>query len=519
MTTDTTKVARGTSAFFGQSVTSGLLRIFNIMILTRLLLQNQIGQIALIGIVYGFIQFLGALGLNHAAPLVVSEAEERKQYGIIRTFLSRSLILIIFSSIFLVVLLYIFSPLLVVNDLLSVETVQVLMIIGLFSSLEVFLDSFLLARYTVRNLATGRILFDSTRVILSVGLVFAGVGVTGVAIGWLIAEIFAVFYYGYFASRKLPSNTQSDVEFRPIIAFALSSLVFQGIDVAIQNTDRLILLYQSDLVALGVYDVMLSILFMMSFVSLAISTSLYPVFTKARVRSETEKSDHLGNAIGYTIRYILALLIPLAIIAALNANAILTHVFSASYATYPNACLSFSILVVSYVAWGIVYALHVILRSLGEARFFVLSGLAIFGFEIVGAWYLTSWFGLLGSALIRACYIHLLLIASIWRLRQKQVHVQVNLQKRLARILLASIIAGLLVLVLHPASLLELGLFGILSLIVYFGLLVIGREIIHFDIRVAKAIFPLSFHTAIGRFERYYFSEKEATLVMDSSSP
>ncbi|TXT54852.1 MAG: membrane protein of unknown function [Candidatus Thorarchaeota archaeon] len=501
MTTDTISVARGTTAFFGQSVISGFLRILNIMILTRLLFQDQIGQIALIGIIYGFMQFLGALGFNHAAPLVVAEAEERGKLGIIRIFLSRSLGLILLSSIFLIALLYYFSPILIINGLLSERTLQILLLIGLFSSLEVFLDSFLLARYSVRNLTIGRIIFDTTRVLLSVVLVLTGFGVAGVALGWLFAEIFAVFFYGAFAKRGMPSDSESTIEFRPIIVFALSSLLFQAIDVAIQNTDRLILLYQTDLVALGVYDVMLSILFMMSFVSLAISTSLYPIFTKVRVSSDMGEQNRLGNATGYTIRYILILLIPLAVIAAINPNAILTHVFSSAYANYPNACFAFSILVLSYVAWGVVYALHIILRSLGEAIFFVISGLVVFFFEIFGAWYLTSWFGLLGSALIRACYIHLLLVTALWRLGQKQVSIKINLSKRILRIIFPSILAGILVYWSNPKSLLELGLSGIVSLFLYFVILLFSREMIPFDIRVARAIFPSYFNSLIDWIE------------------
>ena len=62
----TSKVAKGTSLLLGQSLVSGFFRILNIMILTRLLFQSEIGQIALMSIIFGFTQFLGALGLNHA---------------------------------------------------------------------------------------------------------------------------------------------------------------------------------------------------------------------------------------------------------------------------------------------------------------------------------------------------------------------------------------------------------------------------------------------------------------------
>ncbi|RLI60575.1 MAG: hypothetical protein DRO93_06630, partial [Candidatus Thorarchaeota archaeon] len=42
----------------------------------------------------------------------------------------------------------------------------------------------------------GRVLFDATRVVVTVGLVMAGAGVAGVVVGWLLGELLAVTFYG-----------------------------------------------------------------------------------------------------------------------------------------------------------------------------------------------------------------------------------------------------------------------------------------------------------------------------------
>jgi O-antigen/teichoic acid export membrane protein len=50
------------------------------MVLTRLLFSQDLGRVAIIGMVYAFMQFLGAFGLNNASPLVVPQ-EERSEIG------------------------------------------------------------------------------------------------------------------------------------------------------------------------------------------------------------------------------------------------------------------------------------------------------------------------------------------------------------------------------------------------------------------------------------------------------
>ena len=60
------------------------------MVLTRLLIPAEMGQIAVLGIIFGYMQFLGALGLNHASPLVIPESESAEQQGRIKGFVRKS---------------------------------------------------------------------------------------------------------------------------------------------------------------------------------------------------------------------------------------------------------------------------------------------------------------------------------------------------------------------------------------------------------------------------------------------
>ncbi|MHA2302850.1 MAG: hypothetical protein ACXACD_18040, partial [Candidatus Thorarchaeota archaeon] len=116
--------ARGTSAFIGQAAVTGLLRVLNLAILTRLLIQEEMGQIAFLGIIYGFMQFLGALGLNHASPLVVPEEEAKGSIGRVKSFLKRAIAIILISSSAMAILVLFLSPFLIASNVVSSDLIR-----------------------------------------------------------------------------------------------------------------------------------------------------------------------------------------------------------------------------------------------------------------------------------------------------------------------------------------------------------------------------------------------------------
>jgi O-antigen/teichoic acid export membrane protein len=503
--------AKGTSAFIGQAAVTGLLRVLNLAILTRLLIQEEMGQIAFLGIIYGFMQFLGALGLNHASPLVVPEEEAKGSIGRIKSFLKRATVIILISSSAMSVLVLFLSPLLFASSVVSSDLIRLVLIIAPFSALETFLDSFLLARYSVKNLAGGRILFDIARIVGTIGLVLLGMGVEGVMIGWLIGELVAVIVFGSAALRGLKVRSVA-IEMTPVLAFALPNLAFQTIDVTIQNVDRLILLHLTELAALGVFDVILRILFMLSLLSLTIASAVYPILTRIRIDLDGEGEDwerEMGKVITNLVRYILILLLPIAVIAALNSFVVLEILFGLSYAAYPNASLSFSILVLTYALWGVIYAIHTTLRSMGEAKFFIAAGLCIITFEVIGAWFLIMWFGLLGSAIIRSLYVFLLFLASLGRLKQRGVVGLGSAGASVLRVGAASAIAGFLVFLVHPTGVIDLAIWVLCGVALYVLLLFVFREAQALDFQIARAILPAKLHGVVLRIERAYSRESQ----------
>jgi O-antigen/teichoic acid export membrane protein len=339
----------------------------------------------------------------------------------------------------------------------------------------------------------------------TVGLVLYGFGVLGVAYGWLAGEGVALFLFGAASIKGLPKRSSS-TDLRPVLAFALPSLLFQTIDVTIQNTDRIILLSLTDLGSLGVYDVILGILFMMSFISLTLSVSLYPVLTRFRLRITQDKhlEKEIGSVLSALARYILILLLPISIMVSIYPYKVLDVLFGGSYASYPNAAVSFSILILSYSVWGLTYALHTSLRSMSEAKFFVISGICVIIFEIVGCWYLTSLLGLLGSALIRALYIILLFLSAWARLKQRGISWLGSIVPSILRITLAALLAGLLIFWLAPQDAASITLVFVISGLVYILLLFAFREINELDFLLASAVMPKFLHGVITRIHQIY---------------
>ena len=506
MTEIASQAARGTSAFMVQAAISGSMRMITMMVLTRLLIPAEMGQIAVLGIIFGYMQFLGALGLNHASPLIIPEAESEGQQGRIKGFVRKSVgYILVFSGLLSLIVLF-SAPLVLGTSIVSSELVLLVLIIVPFSALEVFLDSVLLARYRVRSLAAGRIVFDIVRLSVSVQLVMMGVGVAGVVIGWLASELVAVIIYGAYATKGIPDSSTA-MKMAPVLAFALPSLVFQAIDVTIQSIDRVILLHLTDLSSLGVYDVLLGALFLMSFVALAVSTSLYPVLTNIRLglAGDEDGGQEMGRIVAALLRYVMILLLPISIIVSLNSGPILDMLFGSAYASFPNASLSFSILIVSYALWGATYALHSVLRSMGEARFFVAVGLAVIVFEILGCWYLTQWLGLLGSALIRSVYILLLFLTALGRTRQKGVSGLSSVAVSVLKIVVISSISGMLVAFIAPTDAFGLLFRLVLAFLLFSVMLFAVREINELDFRLLKSLAPKSMHGVIDGVSRLYF--------------
>ncbi|MGV9169626.1 MAG: lipopolysaccharide biosynthesis protein, partial [Promethearchaeia archaeon] len=342
-----------------------------------------------------------------------------------------------------------------------------------------------------------------------------GWDVIGVMIGWLLAEIVAVLVFGYASMAGLDVKSK-DVGMASVLSFGLPSLAFQTIDVTIQNTDRIILLQLTNLSALAVYDVFLRILYMFSLVSLTVASATYPILTRIRVDLENAEDEEIpgrsmGEVVTTLVRYILILLLPAGTILALSSHAFLEILFGAQYANYPHASLSFSILVLSYVIWGVVYGLHAVLRSMEEKTFFVVTGVLVIGLEIVGSWFLISWFGLLGCALIRCSYIVILLLTSTGRLWQKGVRGFASISSSLLRISVSSLIAGLVTFFLAPPGIFGLVIVAALSLVVYLILLIVSREPRELDFRIARSLLPSALHWPIDKVENILFEHKEPT--------
>ncbi|MFW9979147.1 MAG: oligosaccharide flippase family protein [Candidatus Thorarchaeota archaeon] len=497
MTENAIEAAKGTSTLLTQSVISGALRIINTMILARLLLQSEMGQVALIGVIYGFTQFLGAAGLNYASPLVIPH-EERQESNRLASFVKRSTIVIIASSTILMLFLLLISSSISDLGLLSINTLNAMIIIIPFSAMEVFLDSVLLAQTKTGKLAIGRLLFDGSRIISTIVLVMLSFGVLGVAIGWFVGEFIAVVCFAAVVLNKLPSSA-SRIEMKPILAFALPSLMFQFIDVSIQNIDRIILLLMQGLEALGVYDVLLGVLFLMSFTSIAISSSLFPYLTKYRlsIESAEDRDNSFSYGVSTLARYVIIVLMPISITLALNSYRTIEIIFGLSYASYPNASFSFAILAVAYSLWGLTYSLFSVMRALSESKFFIYSGLFVILFEIAGSWYLTQLFGLLGSVLIRVFYI-LTLYSLTWiKLRQLGIRWKNRISLSIVKVLFSALVAGLLLYYMNPYDLISLALFFLISILVYIFILFLVGEINELDYIITKKVFPSFLQPAI----------------------
>jgi len=504
------RAARGTTLITGQTIFSGVLRMLSLAVLARLLLQEEMGQIAILTIVFGFMQFIGALGLNYASPLFIPEYEKKGHMGLIKAFLLKSMLLIILTSILLIVIVLIFFETMLGWSGIGESLVLLVVIIGPFSSLEVYLDSFVLARSKYIHLTIGRIIFEIVRFVIIVILVLSGFGVAGVLGGWLFSEFVAVVFFFKVVIKDLDVPYEK-LAISSIIGFSLSNLIFQIIDVSIQSIDRLVLGVFVNMNSLGVFDVLLRFLQIFSLLSLSISTSLFPFITRKRVELESSQDHNSGIAsIVYNlIRYVLIILLPIAIVSAINSHSLLLLLFGSNYAEFPNAVLSFSLLLMTYTLWGVVYSIYTVLRSMGQGRFFLISGILIIVIELSTSMYLISKFELLGASITRSIYVFLLFLIAYAKLRELGISKLGKIIPSLLRILLASLAAGLFVWLLSPEGIIPMLISMVMAVGIYFALIFLLKEAIESDFRTVKLVLPSMFHSFIDKLWIYYNKYKK----------
>jgi O-antigen/teichoic acid export membrane protein len=408
-------VARGASFVIVQNIGSTVIQITAFAIIARLISQADMGILATLSLTVGLSSTATSLGLAHAATKFIAEhigiGDRKGATSIFYQILKVRLVLSVAAAFFC----FFFSEqislfLLKTANYAGLFRVLALDIIpsGIFPSLY----NSLIGLQKIREATIFNLLRLVIRQIIFVSLLLLGFGLLGLVVAWFIGDLINVSLYLSVIFGSLGSPTFS-FSLKRLLKFSYPLYFGNLVSFAYSWFDRILLLASLPLSALGVYDVTFRAFGVLSSITLAISTALFPKYSELHSRNGIRSVE---NGILIASRYICYITMPLAFGLLAVAQPAITLFAGESYGagSQPLMILSFFFAIVCLQT-----AFSGILLVLEETL--IVSGLTVANVVvgiIFGASLLPS-FGIIGASIARGITMVASLLLSIWVLRKK----------------------------------------------------------------------------------------------------
>jgi len=249
------------------------------------------------------------------------------------------------------------------------------------------------------------------KLIAMVAFLVLGFGVTGVALGWVLAIVLMPFLALYFLEKKVFPIFKSRVKAvsidREIFSFSFP-LIFVGIaGLVMYWIDTLMLGYFSTASTVGIYNAALSTARLLSIVSTAFAAIFMPVVTELYA---TKMLNDLKKTYSVITKWIVSLVLPGFLLMALFSDFIMRIMFGEEFV---RGALALSILAFGYLVTSLVGPTTSVLTAYGRTKIimccsfvgatadFILNLLLIPLYEINGAAIATG----LSLALMNVVYL------------------------------------------------------------------------------------------------------------------
>lgn len=327
------RVARSATYVFIQGLASAALGVVYIVFLTRLLSPDEIGTFGVLTFVLGVVQILGLLSLPSASIKYIAQFIAEGNRDKAKAAITRVLQITIIIGIAAFALIFILSGWIssvLSNSLLVVQpsVIQVLAVASFFVVLFYQLLGFLQGLQLIREMAALNMLYTVIQYGLGLYLVYAGYGVLGIAISWLIALIVSNLSALPLIGKNLGILGKPG-ELKPLLSFSFPIYISSIFGFLVQWVDQLFILPFMGLAIFGMYNIANRAAVVPGLVSSAILAALYPKLSQLYAESG---KDSLENAFTVTTRYIVLVGFPLILLVAVLAYPIMILFAGASYA-------------------------------------------------------------------------------------------------------------------------------------------------------------------------------------------
>jgi len=326
-------VARGASYLLTMNAVNTIISIVAFAFIARLLSQPEMGIMTTLILVLGFSEIIVSLGLPSAVTRFASESKGRtgsagEAVAVARASLKITIAVSIVAGLAVVALATSLSWF----ATSTAANAGMFMMLGatvVAAGVGPVLSASLLGLQKLRALAVLGIVRFAMQQSLVVGLLLLGWGLSGVVIGWTVANLF----YGIAAARLVLScdsepPVSEGVSLRDLLAFSWPLYAGQFITFAYGWFDRALLIGYVPLGELGVYNVAYTAFGVLAAIPGALATTLFPHYSEIVGRDGFES---LKTAIFAASKYVSLACMPLAIGLAVTAGPALSLLAGRSY--------------------------------------------------------------------------------------------------------------------------------------------------------------------------------------------
>lgn len=436
-------IARGSSYFIMQNITSNLIQVVSFAVLTRLITTDDMGFLAVLFLVSSLCTTIGTLSLSNAVVKFVAEHWARGEKNSAASVFYQALRTTLTLTVPLAIAVYLGA------SILSTALVRQASYTVYFHYLafDIVLDSgllpVLLATFSglqkFKEQATLLIVNQAIRQSLIITLIVLLHNFLGLVVAWVLADLIVMTICFVYLVRIL-GGPKFNYKMTKLLTFSLPLWLSDGVGFASSWFDRALLLIFVPLATLGVYNATLTAFGVLTGIGGAAVSTLLPAYSSMQ---HPDRREDLVSALRTSTRYVSFLLIPLAFGLFATAKPALTLFVGQAYVQGTDPLM---ILAGTYAFALIAAAAGSMLVALGETRLASLSSVLTVAVSLAVAWVLTPLIGMFGAATARGVGMIFGAVLVILFLRKK-IRLQFDLDAIKKSLIASIVMAGVVIVV------------------------------------------------------------------------
>jgi O-antigen/teichoic acid export membrane protein len=393
---DLTKLLSSAALVFIGKFFSSFTGLFERVIIGRLLSPSAYGEFSIALAVFTFAATLGAAGFTQGVPRYMARFDDIRD---IRGTWLTGLLIAGGLSILIAVILVAGSPILT-HRLFELDGALFLLIIFLVAIparvvLKIGVGAIRGCENTVYKLLAQDICYPVLRVALISGLLFAGVGIIGTGIGYLVALVVSIVLTYYFLHRIFPLIGEFRLHSREITAFSAPLIVSTIMTVLLTRADTIMIGYFRPSAEVGLYNAAYPLAGVLTVVLTAFGYMYLPVAS----RLDSEEEGSVERVYELTTKWVYVLVFPLFMLLISYPREIISLVFGVQYG---DGGMALAILAVGFFTNAAIGRNRETLSALGATKFILVSNVVAFTINFVANLLLIPLYGFVGAAVASA---------------------------------------------------------------------------------------------------------------------